>query len=476
MAAHGRHETASPPSASRALIRITGVALLLGAAGAVVASETWNGPIVLSLSSDHGVDAGDLLVFPLVALAIAIARRTAWRPLNEAEHTAALGSRAVPISALVLGTLLLAGVVAKSGGGPLVPSGGGTFDGTIRQTSGTTAVPVDRWSYVALTYDGGVLRLYVDGREVSNRRTSGAIQTTDTPVWIGGNLPYGEHFRGLIDEVRIYNCPLRGGEIREDMATPVRHASGLEAAYGFDAGSGTRAADASGHGNAGRIEGATWTHGRYGDALRFDGDRDVVRVPPSPSLDLKSAMTLSGWVEPTTSQKGWRTIVERQADAYLLTASSDRQNRGGWVDDLRAALLIGAAIWFCVAIATDRSAWSVRRRLSWGLPVGLFVAGALADAALAPTGTLIGPTLVAVWLAATASTRAGIVGFSVAAASFIGLTLGSVGDMAGVGDALSRNGGAIARATALGALFALAGAGRLMSARPTARLRFSHRQ
>ena len=90
--------------------------MLLGAACAVFLWEPWHGPIILSLSSAHGIDAGDLLALPLAALAVAIchaqvraARAGAgWPP----------GRWIGPASALALGILLLlAGVVDKSGGG-----------------------------------------------------------------------------------------------------------------------------------------------------------------------------------------------------------------------------------------------------------------------------------------------------------------------------------------------------------------------
>ena len=329
------------------------VVLLLGAVGLIIAREPWHGPIILSLSSEHGIDAGDFVALPLVALAIAVGRRQARRRVPTEQRRRSSRRWAVPASAIVLGALLLfAGVVAKAGGGPLVPDGGGTFDGTIRETSATNAVPVNRWSSVALTYDGSTLRLYVDGNQVSSHGTTGSIQTPDSPLWIGGNHPYGEHFRGLIDEVRVYDRALGRAKLREDMATPVKPADGLVAAYGFDAGSGRTASDSSGDGNAGAIRRAIWTRGRYGNALSFDGSDSMVRVPASASLDVRRAMTLSGWIRPSAHQTGWRTIVQRQADAYLLTASSDRANRIGWLDDVRAALLIGAAIWFCVVIAT----------------------------------------------------------------------------------------------------------------------------
>jgi Concanavalin A-like lectin/glucanases superfamily len=445
----------------RRLHAVICIAVLLGAAVGIVALEAWHGPVVLSLSADHGIDTGDLLAFPLVVLAVAVARsqtaRRAPRPW------------AAPASAIVLGALmLLAGVVAKAGGGPLVPSGGGTFDGTIRATSATSPVPVDRWSDVAVTYDGTMLRLFVNGRQVSSRSTSGTIQTPSHPLWIGGNLPYGEHFRGLIDEVRVYDRALSGAEIRHDMATPVGAARGLVAGYSFDAGSGATAADVSGEGNTGEISGATWARGRYGDALRFDGERAVVQVPPSASLNLTRAMTLSGWIRPGAPQPGWRTIVQRQTDAYILTAGSDRQDRYGGIDNVRAALLLAAAVWFCAVIATSRGPWTDVRRRAWWQPVALFVLGSLADAALAPRGTLIGPGLVALWLAATAPHLVERAGFLLAAAACVGLTVGSLADLDGLAGALTRDDGAVARTAALGGLFALAGIAQLAArVRPT---------
>src|SRR3954464_8621926 len=102
--------------------------LLLGAAARVVAREPWHGPIILSLSSEHGIDAGDFLAFPLRALAIAVARRQARRRVPNEEPRLPSGAGALPASAIVLGALLLfAGVVAKAGGGPLVPTGGATL-------------------------------------------------------------------------------------------------------------------------------------------------------------------------------------------------------------------------------------------------------------------------------------------------------------------------------------------------------------
>ena len=65
--------------------------------------------------------------------------------------------------------------------------------------------------------------------------------------------------------------------------------------------------------------GASWSaQGRYGGAMSFNGSSSVVQVSASASLELSGAMTLSAWINPAVSQSGWRTIMQRQTDAYVL--------------------------------------------------------------------------------------------------------------------------------------------------------------
>ena len=226
-----------------------------------------------------------------------------------------------------------------------------------------------------------------------------------------GYPTYGEYFQGLIDQVRVYDRVLSPPELRAEMSTPSgsappSRAAGLVAAYAFDKGSGTVAADASGNGNAGAIIGATWApEGRFGGALRFHGTGGVVRVPAAASLNLRVPMTLSAWIRPSESQSGWRTIMSRQTDAYFLMAGGGSHRRLGALDNVLAALLVGATIWFCLTLGCGTARGVSGRRRAWWQPVALFLAGSLVDAALAPSGTLVGPILVAAWFAVTASHR-----------------------------------------------------------------------
>jgi chitodextrinase len=110
---------------------------------------------------------------------------------------------------------------ASNGSGALRPSGGGTLGGSVQWVGGTTPSPVGSWTHLALTYDGSALRLYVNGVQAATLAASGTIQSSSSPLFIGGNQPYGEYFNGLIDDVRVYNRALSPAEIQTDMATPL---------------------------------------------------------------------------------------------------------------------------------------------------------------------------------------------------------------------------------------------------------------
>jgi concanavalin A-like lectin/glucanase superfamily protein/Big-like domain-containing protein len=82
---------------------------------------------------------------------------------------------------------------------------------------GTSAVPTGTWSHLASTYDGATLRLYVNGTQVASRAATGPINISSGALRIGGNAVWGEWFKGLIDEVRVYNRSLTASEIQTDM-------------------------------------------------------------------------------------------------------------------------------------------------------------------------------------------------------------------------------------------------------------------
>ena len=80
-----------------------------------------------------------------------------------------------------------------------------------------------RWSHLAMTWDGLIMRVYVNGAEASRATLIGTAKTAAGPLRIGGNAIWPEFFKGTIDEVRIYDRALTAAEIvraRDTAITP----------------------------------------------------------------------------------------------------------------------------------------------------------------------------------------------------------------------------------------------------------------
>jgi uncharacterized membrane protein len=82
----------------------------------------------------------------------------------------------------------------------------------------------------------------------------------------------------------------------------------------LDDGSGTTASDASGNGNNGALQnGPTWTAGRSGGALNFDGSNDTLVVASSSSLNtITTGLTFAAWVYRNTTQPAFVSVASRQ--------------------------------------------------------------------------------------------------------------------------------------------------------------------
>jgi len=84
--------------------------------------------------------------------------------------------------------------------------------------------------------------------------------------------------------------------------------NGLVGSWTFDEGSGTTAADSSGNGNNGILIGSpTWTTGKYGYALTFDG-ANYVDCGNAASLHVQS-YTLSAWIKPSALNDSEHRII-----------------------------------------------------------------------------------------------------------------------------------------------------------------------
>jgi glucose/arabinose dehydrogenase len=101
------------------------------------------------------------------------------------------------------------------------PAGSAFLDGTAFTVTGTGALPTDAWSHLAVTYDGGALRLYVGGVQVGSTPATGALPLGSGPLRLGATAVFGQRFAGQLDEVRVYDRALSAAEVGADLASPV---------------------------------------------------------------------------------------------------------------------------------------------------------------------------------------------------------------------------------------------------------------
>lgn len=80
----------------------------------------------------------------------------------------------------------------------------------------TTNLSVNQWHHIAVTYDGktGNALLYLDGIRLLSKNLGVFIPQTAFDLFIGRRPPQGPSFKGVLDDIRVYNRILTGLEIR----------------------------------------------------------------------------------------------------------------------------------------------------------------------------------------------------------------------------------------------------------------------
>jgi Concanavalin A-like lectin/glucanases superfamily/Bacterial Ig domain/Domain of unknown function (DUF5666) len=158
----------------------------------------------------------------------------------------------------------------------------------------------------------------------------------------------------------------------------------LVAAYSFNEGTGTVAHDVSGNNNNGSISNATWnTSGRYGSALNFNGTSSLVTIPESPSLDLKTALTLEAWIKPTSTASGFQAVIFKE----MPTDTAYYLYRSGYSAAPLGGVYIGAEDTVTGTTGETLNSWTHLAVVYNGTAEQLYVNGALA-ASRSQTGTV----------------------------------------------------------------------------------------
>ncbi|MEQ8188024.1 MAG: LamG-like jellyroll fold domain-containing protein [Candidatus Eremiobacterota bacterium] len=85
---------------------------------------------------------------------------------------------------------------------------------------------------------------------------------------------------------------------------------GLIGYWKFDEGEGTAAKDSSKNGKDGTVTGATWTEGKHGKALDFQGEDNIVKMDLKIDQSEKSkGATFCAWVYPSSISEGKHQVI-----------------------------------------------------------------------------------------------------------------------------------------------------------------------
>jgi len=89
-------------------------------------------------------------------------------------------------------------------------------------------VQTGQWQHIAATFDGTIMRVFLDGEQIGEMATSGSDSIIEIfhPVRIGGNPDQQNiDFDGAIDEVKVFDQALTTDEIQQAMRGPAGFAS-----------------------------------------------------------------------------------------------------------------------------------------------------------------------------------------------------------------------------------------------------------
>lgn len=92
------------------------------------------------------------------------------------------------------------------------------------QLTSPTAVALDEWTHIALTFKDGEQYIYINGTSVASANVSGVLSNLDEDIYLAADLNSAtntlytdRYFQGTIDELRVYRIVQNSAAITSDM-------------------------------------------------------------------------------------------------------------------------------------------------------------------------------------------------------------------------------------------------------------------
>jgi hypothetical protein len=176
------------------------------------------------------------------------------------------------------------------------------------------------------SHTAGDYTLYIDGASQAAAGTSGTGSSASQINYIGHD-GFDATWKGLIDEVRIYNRALSSTEVaalyaKTSQAVIKNSSRGLVAHWTFEEGTGTATADKTGNGNTGTLGAVTFVNGKYGKAINSTGVNNAVVITSSTSIS-PSTFTYSWWFKHVSGGGGGAYSRIFSRTSYALDIAID---------------------------------------------------------------------------------------------------------------------------------------------------------
>ncbi len=166
-------------------------------------------------------------------------------------------------------------------------------------------VDMQKWTMISVSYDGKTMKIYRDKEMVKSELKSVSLINSSYPLYIGFGhfMTVDNYFKGILDDMKIYNEALSYGEIEDLYDEAVAKGSGknlinkpnkLVAYYKFE----DNLKDLSGFKNDGvavKANNFKYVDGIAGKAIKFSG-ASYIEVKDNDSLDLDRGFTFGAWV------------------------------------------------------------------------------------------------------------------------------------------------------------------------------------
>ena len=213
------------------------------------------------------------------------------------------------------------------------------------------AVKMYEWNHVVMTYDGQMIKLYVNGVKVGEKAQTGLIGLNNYAVTIGNlRKDLAIYYQGLIDNVKVYKIALTEAEALtsyQEYPPPVavlpnhllfKLDESVSSTAFFDINYNQKASCVSCP-----LAGLT---GVNGTALKFNGLKDMLLVPDSVYTDITEQITLEAWVKPEVNNhytSGMQAVVSK-GTSYELDLYNSGTLRGGITNKTGQRIIVNSTV------------------------------------------------------------------------------------------------------------------------------------